>query len=484
MSGSSRSGVAKGSDVLIRKLDEAVRAYGLLERGDHVLVAVSGGGDSVALLKVLMEATAPLDLKLTVGHFNHRLRGGESDREARFVSELASAWGLRLVTGMLAPHSTESRGRSLEDWCRERRYAFLERSAREIGAGKIALGHHRRDQAETVLLNLIRGCGVEGLKGMLPVRERMYIRPFLEVDPEDIHRFLEDRGIVYMTDSSNADRRLLRNRVRWELIPRIEASFNPSVVRSLGNLAKIARLENDYIASQLPAAFRAASGKIDGGRVVFDITALRSLHEALQNRLILRAIQMVCGQTTRLSGSHVNLVRRLLHGGGHAEVHLPGGAVAARDYDRLSFRSQSVTRSSDSRCMGRNNKEQAGFSYVPPIPGILEIPEAGMKLRFEIVETPQHPPQGTGAVCLDLEMIRFPLVCRSVREGDRIQPMGMNGQKKVRRIFIDEKIPQAIRSNVPLLVDAHSVLWVCGLCLSERVSLSERTRTALQVEII
>jgi tRNA(Ile)-lysidine synthase len=432
----------------------------------------------------LKELVAPLALTLTVGHFNHRLRGAESDREARFVSELASAWGLRLVTGTLDSQTNESRGRSIEDWCRERRYAFLERTAREIGAAKIALGHHRRDQAETVLLNLIRGCGIEGLKGMLPVRERMYIRPFLEVDPEEIRRFLEDRAIEFMTDSSNQDPRHLRNRVRRELIPRIESSFNPSIVRSLGTLAKIARLENDYIGSQLPAAFRAASGKVGEGQVAFDISAFLSLHEALQNRLIIRAIQTVRGATTGLSCAHVDLVRSLLHGGGHAEVHLPGGAVAARNYDRLSFRAESGPRSLDSRRKSRNAKERTSFSYVPTIPGLLEIPEAGVRLRFEIAEAPKRAAQGTGIVCLDFEKIRFPLVCRSVLEGDRIQPLGMNGRKKVCRLFIDGKIPQEIRTRVPLLVDAHSVIWVCGLCLSERVSISERTRTVLQVEII
>ena len=476
--------------MFVRVLEKTVRRRGLLERGDRVLVAVSGGPDSVALLRGLIELRSRYDLSLTVGHFNHGLRGAASDAEERFVAELALKAGLELRTGRMPTASVRPRGRSLEDWCREHRYAFLDATAREIQAGKIALGHHRRDQAETVLMNLLRGSGIEGLKGILPIRDGRYIRPLLDTDPAEIRAFLESRSLSFRNDASNRDIRHLRNRIRHDLLPRLETVYNPAIVRGISRMAEIAGLENDFMESVLPEAYARAGGREGQGGVRFDIPAFLTLHEAIQNRLILLVVRRLIGAPSGLTHAHIQLVRNLLGRSGYAEVHLAGGITATRSYDHLSFQQTADVSSPASRSQHRPSRlrrkgtdAEAGFQFDVPIPGVLSL-APGCRLRFEVAGVTRPVPTGREIACLDYERIRFPLVCRGVRTGDRIQPLGMAGTKKVRRLLLDAKVPLEERGRVPLLVDDEGVLWVAGVCLSERARVSDRTRTVLKAEII
>lgn len=476
--------------MFVRVLEKTVRRRGLLERGDRVLVAVSGGPDSVALLRGLIELRSRYDLSLTVGHFNHGLRGAASDAEERFVTELALKAGLEPRTGRMPTASVRPRGRSLEDWCREHRYTFLDATAREIQAGKIALGHHRRDQAETVLMNLLRGSGIEGLKGILPIRDGRYIRPLLDTDPAEIRAFLESRSLSFRNDASNRDIRHLRNRIRHDLLPRLETVYNPAIVRGISRMAEIAGLENDFMESVLPEAYASAGGREGQGGVRFDIPAFLTLHEAIQNRLILLVVRRLIGAPSGLTHAHIQLVRNLLGRSGYAEVHLAGGITATRSYDHLSFQrtadvSSPATRSQHrpSRLRRKSTDAEAGFQFDVPIPGVLSL-APGCRLRFEVAGVTRPVPTGREIACLDYERIRFPLVCRGVRTGDRIQPLGMAGTKKVRRLLLDAKVPLEERGRVPLLVDDEGVLWVAGVCLSERARVSDRTRTVLKAEII
>jgi len=476
--------------MFVRVLEKTVRRRDLLERGDRVLVAVSGGPDSVALLRGLIELRSRYDLSLTVGHFNHGLRAAASDADERFVAELALEAGLELRTGRMPTASVRSRGRSLEDWCREHRYAFLDETAREIQAGKIALGHHRRDQAETVLMNLLRGSGIEGLKGILPIRDGRYIRPLLDMDPADIGAFLESRSLSFRIDASNRDLRHLRNRIRHDLLPRLETDYNPAVVRGITRLAEIAGRENDFMESVLPEAYVRAGGREGQGGIRFDIPAFLTLHEAIQNRLILQVVRRLAGTPSGLTHAHIRLVRNLIEGCGHAEVHLAGGITATRSYDRLSFQRIADVPPPASRAQRRPSRLrrkaanlEAGFRFNVPVPGVLTI-APGCRLRFEVADVTRPVPAGREIACLDYERIRFPLVCRSVRTGDRIQPLGMAGTKRVRRLLIDAKVPFDERERIPLLVDEGGVLWVAGMCLSERARVSDKTQTVLKVEII
>jgi tRNA(Ile)-lysidine synthase len=228
-----------GASLMLKRIRKTISECSLLKLGDHVLIAVSGGPDSVALLRVMVLLSSEYELRLTTAHLNHGLRGAEAQREEAFVKDLCAGMGIACVCktvdiGMLQ----KGRGMSLEQIGREERYLFLDEAAETCGAGKIATGHHRDDQAETVLMNLLRGCGPEGLKGIPPMREGRIIRPLLHVGRAEILAFLDREGLRYMTDSSNLNPLFLRNRIRHELMPELSGKYNPGIVEALSQTAE------------------------------------------------------------------------------------------------------------------------------------------------------------------------------------------------------------------------------------------------------
>ena len=227
---------------IFEKVVEVIRDHRMLQRGDRVLIAVSGGADSVALLHLLLSIREMYNLDIMVGHFNHRLRAEESDADERFVEELARGLQLGFVTESLAPADERAfGGEGLESWARNRRYEFFTRVASTLQLAKVALGHTMDDQAETVLLRLIRGSGTLGLAGIPYVREGLFVRPLIHVKREEVLRFLAEKHLPYREDSSNSDKRFLRNRIRKELIPLLKNHYNPKIVDLLSNTAEILR---------------------------------------------------------------------------------------------------------------------------------------------------------------------------------------------------------------------------------------------------
>jgi tRNA(Ile)-lysidine synthase len=229
---------------MLNKIRHSVQKFGMLQGGEHVVVAVSGGPDSVSLLQVLALLAPEYGLTLTTAHLNHGLRGAESDAEERLVCRLCGERGISCAVKRVNLTELRQRGRrrrSLEDLGREERYSFFSALGERVGASRIALGHHREDQAETVLMNLIRGSGLEGLKGILPVRDGIFIRPLIEVSREEILTFLLTQGIPFSEDSSNTRDVFLRNRIRHQLIPLLQAHYNPRIVDALNRTASIVR---------------------------------------------------------------------------------------------------------------------------------------------------------------------------------------------------------------------------------------------------
>jgi len=272
---------------MLKRIRKTIADCSLLERGDHLLVAVSGGPDSVALLRAMVALSPEYELRLTAAHLNHGLRGAEAHAEEVFVRSLCAGMGIPCLCKAVDIRALrKGRGMSLEEIGREQRYRFLDETAKTCGASKIATGHHRDDQAETVLINLLRGSGLEGLKGIPPVRDGRIIRPLLHVGRKEILEFLNHQGLTYMTDSSNSSPLFLRNRIRHELIPELALRYNPAVVEALSHTADIIRREDDY----LQAVVRQILGQweiVPGApEIRISLTALLGLHEALQGRLI------------------------------------------------------------------------------------------------------------------------------------------------------------------------------------------------------
>ncbi len=470
---------------MLTRVRKTIKKHDMLRKGDHVLVGVSGGADSVALLAVLNRLRPAWGLTLTAAHFNHKTRAAESDRDEAFVRTLCKFTGIVFVCGSLK-EATRPRGMSMEDFLRRSRYAFFEKARRIAGANRIALGHHQDDQAETVLMNLIRGAGLAGLSGIPPVRNAgTIIRPLIDCPRREIVDYLAAEGLSFVEDSSNADERFLRNRIRASLMPELEKRYNPAIHDTLCRLADVLRAENDYMMreAQLRLA-RWRDGRVPENPLEVPIAELKVLHPALQRRAILEIAREVSAEDAAIGFEHVQAVLSMAGGtnpGG--SLDLPGGILVKRKYGLLEFRRVARPGRPPRRGMAPGDATEK-FSHEVSIPGTVRIASLGMSIRFRELRRLPSVLSAERKAYLDMDRIAFPLVVRSSSAGDRIQPLGMKGTRKLKSVFIDEKIPKEQRRTIPVLADDISVLWVPGVRLSERVRVGKGSKRILSAEIV
>ena len=472
---------------LLSRVEKTIKKYAMLQPGDSVLVAVSGGPDSVALLRALQRLSGKWRIRIGGAYFNHRLRGPESRAEEVFVESLFQSLSLPLEKGRMNARVRDKKtGGNLEEICREARYRFLESTRRKLGFARVALGHNRGDQVETVLMHLLRGSGLEGMKGMLPVRDGIYIRPLLEATREEILLFLEEEKLHYVLDSTNESEAFHRNRVRHHLLRQVLNSYNPRVEENIAHLAGIIREENDYINAVVDKIVTEWGIGRPGSTLRVNIEDLKGLHPALQKRLILRLLQRLAKKGKGVGYIHVQAVRNLLNQGrtGGA-LDLPGGIRVHRGYAKLVMISRDGrTENPDKPRKGRQGSRVAKeFSYAVRVPGAVRVAELGLSLRFDLVETDEVRFGSGKRAYMDYDRVARPMRVRNARPGDRIQPLGMKGRKKVKDLFIDEKIKRDERGRLPIVADRDSVLWVPGVRLSDKVKIRDRTKSVLKIEI-
>jgi tRNA(Ile)-lysidine synthase len=433
-----------------RQVLAAIEAHRLFEYGETVVVAVSGGADSVALLDLLATRTE-LGLQLVVAHLNHGLRGAEADTDERFVGGLAERYSLPLeAAGADVRALSRERRLSLEEAGREARHAFLAAVAERHGATRIALAHHRNDQAETVLMRLIRGAGADGLAGMRPrAGDGRYVRPLLAVSRGEIIAYLRARGLSWRDDASNLDQRFLRNRIRHELLPLL-AAYNPAIVDRLADTAESLAADGELLARL--TAERYAACRQDRGGDGLKISSLRREPEGARLRIYRKVIADVKGDLRRLAFRHLRAVDRLTLGTRpNAELRLPDGIRVVRRYDLLTVAASEAAGES--------------FDYELSVegPGTYRLP-GGWLLT---VARGRAPDSWAGAppdtAWIDPGQAPFPWLVRTFRPGDSLRPLGMTGEKKVKDLFIDLKIPADERRSRPLLFAGSELAWVCGL---------------------
>ena len=457
------------------KLLKHVRQLGLLSPGDRVVVAVSGGADSVALLQVLSAWQDHLDLTLAVAHVDHGLRGEESLADARFVEQLAGQSGLPFFLKRLNLKSVlgKRKGESVQAVARERRYARLQAVAREWGGTKVAVGHTQDDQAETVLLSMLRGSGLAGLSGMPVWREPCVIRPFLQVSRTQILQYLDDKDCEFRVDSTNDNPKYTRNRLRRELMPLLK-TFNPNVVSVLSRQAVILREEHQYLDEAAKAALESVEVSRTKDRVVWSRSRLLTFPVSLQRRMILLMAGTLWIKPGPLGFETVEtLLQHVVHGTSGASGCV-AGLEAVREYDRVTFVKA-----------GRNSRRQHGWSCVWPFPGSIRWPVTGQTIEGKITATKTIPSRRNDSVAyLDADRFSHELVVRSWKPGDYFFPYGMGGRrKKLQDFFSDAKIHQAERSAVPLVVAPEGILWVGGYRSDHRFRVTEETRHVAVVRI-
>ena len=468
------------------QLAETLVRDGLLAPGDAVLVGVSGGPDSVALLHFLHEIGPSLRLRLEVAHVDHGIRGDESRDDAEFVRDIAAGLSLLFHLTRLDPaRSGRDRGSgNVEALARERRYRFFAEVAAKRGIAKVAVGHNRDDQVETMLMWLLRGCGPDGLRGMPAVRplagdvagagEAVLIRPFLDVSREDILSFLESRGLTHREDRTNRDTRYLRNWIRLSLLPGLRERSESGLEERLARLGGMLRADSALMDRWVAEAY-ARVARED----VLDRTALLRLEPELRPRMVRFWLGRVLGTLRRLGFVHVDAVLKVMAAGPpHGRVSLPGGWTAVREYDSVR-----LTRSAEDARTAAPQPED--YSYPVPLEGEVEIPEAGVWLTSWCSAGRELPESGLEAA-FDLDAVRRAegsLHLRNFRPGDRFRPLGMAGHKKLKDLFIDRKVPRSRRRTLPLLLAGEDILWVPGCGRSDFARVESDTEAVWRVKL-
>lgn len=454
------------------KVKAAIRQHGLLRGGERVVVAVSGGADSVALLHLLWRWQQELGLSLHVAHLNHRLRR-EAEEEAEFVRRLAQDLGLPVTVGEEEVRRQVRRGESLEDVARRVRRRFLLEVAKAAAADKIALGHHANDQAETVLLHLLRGSGPSGLAGMA-WQQGPFIRPLLAVTRAEIEAYCAENALPYLHDPSNADPVFLRNRIRWELLPLLAAHYNPNIVAALGQTAAILAEEDRYLETELDRFWPSLLLPSPAGQVRLRAAGLAALPLALQRRAVRRAFFALVGREDHfLTFRHVEDVLAVLLTRPGRQLHLPQGITAAREGEELVL----------ARGHGPLAPVAPGWPICRrlPVPG--EIRFGHWLIGALVGEGGQEAGWGSGrweARC-DLARLPLPLFVRFWQPGDYFWPLGLGGRKKLQDFFVDAKVPRAERHHIPLVVCPQGIVWVVGYRLDERFKVRPDTTTVLRL---
>lgn len=457
--------------MVIASIKDTIRRHGMLEKGFRVVVAVSGGPDSVCLLSALHTLSAELGITLHVAHLDHMFRGAESADEALFVRNLAEKLSLPATIGHVdVPALCRERGLSAQAGARLARYAFLERTADSIGAERIATGHTASDQAETVLMRLLRGAGGSGLSGIPPVRGRV-IRPLLGITRDHVTAYLKTAGLAFVNDPSNEKPLYLRNRIRSELIP-VLRNFNPRIVERLAREAAVLRDEDDALRAAVDESAKTVC-VCEENRVSLARDGFNALLPALRRRILKRALDLAGLDAAQFSSTRIDeALSFMAHAQTGRSLDLAPGAGLAREYGRFLITAAAAAAF-----------PERGIA----VPGLTALPGSGMELEAWEATDGQGAPEGKNyrwQAAFDYAKIAAPLIVRSRLPGDRFCPAGMHGKhKKLHDFFIDEKVPRLQRDRIPLICAGTDILWIVGYRTDERFIARDRAKRTLMIGI-
>jgi tRNA(Ile)-lysidine synthase len=453
------------------RVRRTIHRHALARRGTRVLVALSGGPDSVALVHLLLELQAAGDLTVVgLAHFNHQLRGLDADGDEAFCRAMAESLALALDVGRADVRlaAREAR-RSIEDVARELRYAFFEAAADRLAADVVAVGHSLDDQAETFLLRVIRGAGARGRAAILPRAGRI-IRPLLDISRAELREYATGRSLAYRTDATNADLSIPRNRVRHELIPYLEREFSPGISRVLAREAAAARADDDKLQSEAIDLASSIVLKRTGGTTELDALALRLLPRALAARAARDALsQQAPGRF--IGFDSIDRLLECADGEEGQAVDLPSQRAVLRG---------GILTLGPAPPRRRNRGLANSFRYSLSIPGEVTLDNQGWKVSAEPLDSfgpaPSGPARAVEAV-IAADLLALPLAIRSRRPGDRFAPLGLGHRKKLQDFLVDRKIPRGMRDSVPLVVDDQDrIVWVVGESVAEDFRVTEPSR--------
>ena len=467
------------SNTLEKRASSFIREYGLLSGGEKVLAAVSGGPDSVCMLHVLNNLRETLDIQLHIAHLDHGLRGDESAADAGWVEGLAGSLGIPATIEKKDVAQWREKGKtSLEEAAREVRYRFLENVARRVGAKRVAVGHTRDDQVETTLMHLLRGSGIQGLRGLKAAAPIPYgagedgiwvIRPLLEVTRQETGAYCTAHNLQPRTDTSNEQVRFLRNRIRLELIPLLR-QYNADIDGALVRLADLAGEDADFMDEQA-AALCGAAVSSEGCLTCLDSGKLRGLPLALQRRVFRTVLEQSYGSLRDIEAVHVDSLVKLLFSNTGRSVNLPGGMVVANERNRMV-----ITAQGSAACPW----PVLDRDYVLNVPGETALP--GWRVSATIMEENFFKEDDIFSASFDLARVGRQLTVKGRGAGDRFHPLGMAHSRKLQDFMVDSAIPRSWRDSVPIVWSPAQVVWVVGWRIDDRVKVTTATQGVLRLD--
>lgn len=473
---------------IVKKVYLTVEGYDLVRKGETIVAGVSGGPDSVTMLHILRELnqSQAYDWRIIVAHLNHGIRGDQSNQDEEFVKSLAKELGLEFASRKVDVLEIKSRDKcTLEAAGRKARYDFLRDTAYHEGAQKIAVAHTMDDQAETVMHRIMRGTGLRGLKGMSPIRlvsrkpDLFIVRPLIEVERSEVEHYLSSQSLPFRTDETNKDIAITRNRIRHKLIPMIESDFNPRFRFALVRLAQTSAASYILlreIAKEVYENVKMLSGE---GEVCLSVDEFIKTPPALQTLVIDRAVKMLHGKTLALAFEHYLEIFALCTDQGFAKaVTLPKGLEARRESYILKI----------AKTRQKPLKITFGHQKIK-VPGTTVIKKLGIQVETEIKESSKIgldeyvKAKDYSEEIIDLDKINMPLAVRLRKAGDSFIPLGLTGTCKLKKFFIDNKVPKDHRGQVPLLVDNNRIVWVVGYRISNDFRVTGDTRNVLMMRV-
>ena len=462
----------------LKKIDE--KLTDLVSSGDKIVVGVSGGVDSIALLHVLHLFSKSKNYDLVVAHINHMARGGESYVDADFVKNAAEKLGLRFFLKEIDVEDKKVQfKKSFQETARLIRYQFFDETLKAVGGNKIALGHSADDSVETILMNIIRGSGLKGLVGIPQIRDNI-IRPFGEIYRKELESYLKVSKIPFRNDLSNNDRKYLRNRIRHELIPCLE-SYNPNIKTKLQEMSKIVG-EDDALLSQMTRDV--FSKKISGHEeneknIYWKIDEFLSHPVSLRQRLVRETFCRIAGSMLHITAHHVREVNDLFNFPKVGKtLNIPRNIKVTCSYDSVVFQHTMEN-------PRENISVKESFPTPILIPGFTELTEGQIRVETQILEGKREYSSlnPNMQAFLDLEKTGFIIKARFFRSGDRFRPLGVLGNKKLKSFFIDSKIPRHVRHKIPILTnDKDDIIWVYGQRIGHIYRVTNKTKKILFVQ--
>ena len=464
---------------IMEKFLETINVNELIEEHEGIVVGVSGGPDSICLLHLLWRLKEQLNLKIFAVHLDHQFRGIEAEKDAEYVEEFCKTLGIEsfIFSYDVSKYSKEN-GITFEEAGRELRYRLFHETLKKTGSKKIAVAQNRNDQAETVLMRLMRGSGLEGLAAIDYKRDEKIIRPLLDISRKEIEAYCEEYDLKPRIDKTNLETIYTRNKIRLELMPYIEKNFNSRIIDTLWRSANLLRDDRDYLIKEAEKKLKDLTVSKDKHIYSLGLKEFNKLHISMKKRVLRSAIEKVKGNLKEIGSTHIESIIKVADKKTVGlSIDLPGHIIAGLGYNSIDIKVKEVT---------KNKIKNEDFEYKLNIGEVTSLEVLDASMEAEILPTSEmHVDKyNNHTIYIDYNKVVGSLTIRNRRSGDKFKPLGMKGSKKIKDYFIDQKVPKEVRNKIPLVCDEKGIIWILGYRMSENYKVDMKTDKVIKLSLL